>query len=139
MGKSDRKASALEHKYTEIPEENTSKRKRKKPSPKKAKHKHTYENCLVEHEEDNSREFSLRESGYFYSIASYCTQCGKVRSVQRDGYMENVLGKFALMFSFIPCGTSSEDDKKTIDDLRKRYRVFHQKTFDRLEQRYFEI
>jgi hypothetical protein len=139
MGKGGYKASALEHKYAEIPEENTSKRRKKKPSPKKAKHKHIYENCLVEYEEDNFRESSLRESGYFYSIASYCTQCGKMKGVQRDGYIENALGKFALVFSFVPCGTSSEGDKKTIDDLRKRYRVFHQKTFDCFDQKYFEI
>lgn len=139
MGKSDYRASVLEHKYAEIPEEDTSKRKRKKPSPKKAKHKHVYENCLVEYEEDSFRKLSPRESGYFYSIASYCTQCGKMKDAQRDGYIENVLGKFALTFSFVPCGTSSEDSEKTIDDLRKRYRVFHQKTFDCLGQKYFEI
>lgn len=142
MGKSDYRASALEHKYAEIPEENTSKRKRKKPSPKKAKHKHVYENCLVEYEDslfpsDNSQE-------NHYCFVSYCPVCGKINgSYVDDEFTDKMIPKRSLFtFGYISEIVNGEAGyfDKFVEEAKKRYRVFHQKeSFDIFKQKFLEI
>lgn len=141
MGKSDYKASALEYKYAEIPEEDTSKRRKKKPSPKKANHKHTYENCLVEFEEDFLPSNSPQNH---YCFVSYCPVCGKINGYYVDDEFTNkMVPKHSLFtFGYIPEIVSGEEGHfdKFVEEAKKRYKVFHQKEFfDIFKQKFLEI
>ena len=142
MGKSDYKASALEHKYAEIPEENTSKRKKKKPSPKKAKHKHVYENCLVEYEDDFFSRSDSQENHYCF--VSYCPACGKINgSYVDDEFTDKMIPKHSLFtFGYIPeiVGGEANYFDKFVGEAKKRYKVFHQReSFDLFKQKFLEI
>ncbi len=131
MGKSDWKASALEHKYAELPEENKSKSHKKKARPKKADHRHTYENCVIESELDAWGDGSR---GPYFHVASYCTQCGKVNDAVNDGTISKILGRDRLLFCFH--GGAGD---AVVDELCRIYRTFHVRQFDYLKSKYIEI
>lgn len=143
MGKSDYKAEALAYKYAEIPEQNVSKKKKKKATPKKARHKHVYENALVETSENFFSSFPSSEIKTSYCLVSYCPECGKIGGKYvKDDFVNKFLPSGSVFtFGYIPCPLmgSVKTYNECIDEAKKTYRVFHQKSFDMFKQKYLEI
>lgn len=140
MGKSDYKAEALKHKYSDLPDENKSKSRKKKSRPKKANHKHNYENCLVE---TNIDAFGQKHETTAYWLGSYCTECGKLNTYKPDGVFDSFnKNRVFPIFGYLPScpyNGNTKNYEDIVETAKKNYTVFRIPGFNAFEKKYIEL